>query len=494
MDAYTDKRVVDFKVTFGLIDTTAASDATPTATSQADVSQIVQITDSDTSMSAKLSTLEDGYFLLDGNSTLIPSDITDIHTGWWSSNLSDSEGIINEMLTFAFSNTHDSIGFTIDFDDKGGEYPTEFTVKTYSGETLLETKSITNDNVHCVVDMPTENYDKAEINFTKTSNPYRRIRVATVTFGIIQYFNKANIKEAVLLREVHYDSISTSDFDLTFDNTDRAYNMVNPTGLYNYLQQAQALNVEIGVGQTKDSLEWEYLGTYYYVGSESSDGNMTATINAQDLIKLLENTKYSGYVDSTDTIENVLSTVLATTGLNITTVVPEDVQGIVIYKRLPKDNVRNLIYMIANAGMCAAYIDRQNRLVFTKLTEGMATDILTADRMAEYPIIAGPEYKNGATITINDLLYDYGGDYKIEANNCLVHPDNAITYLAWLVNVSQVFKYTVENRGNPKRDIADTIKIYDYFGENGNAVITKSKLVYDGGLSEEIEAIGRRVK
>ena len=39
-----------------------------------------------------------------------------------------------------------------------------------------------------------------------------------------------------------------TSYQVTIENIDRKYNMINPQGIYKFLQQGQGLNVEIGVG------------------------------------------------------------------------------------------------------------------------------------------------------------------------------------------------------------------------------------------------------
>ncbi len=50
--------------------------------------------------------------------------------------------------------------------------------------------------------------------------------------------------------------------------------------------------------------------------------------------------------------------------------------------------------------------------------------------------------------------------------------------------------YPVSEIGNPSRELIDTATITDAYGGTGNAVITKEKFTFDGGLVCEMEAVG----
>lgn len=50
--------------------------------------------------------------------------------------------------------------------------------------------------------------------------------------------------------------------------------------------------------------------------------------------------------------------------------------------------------------------------------------------------------------------------------------------------------YPVTEMGNPTRELIDTATITDAFGGTGDAIVTKEKYTYDGGLQCELEAVG----
>lgn len=80
-----------------------------------------------------------------------------------------------------------------------------------------------------------------------------------------------------------------------------------------------------------------------------------------------------------------------------------------------------------------------------------------------------------------------------QLKNQLILPEQAKTIAELLLKNAQAsFIYKLTGRGNPERDIADSVKIYDAYGENRNAIIRKQQLVFDGALKEDSEAVGGR--
>ena len=51
------------------------------------------------------------------------------------------------------------------------------------------------------------------------------------------------------------------------------------------------------------------------------------------------------------------------------------------------------------------------------------------------------------------------------------------------------YEYNVSDRGNPAREIGDSISISDAYGSNATGILTHQTLVYTGGLNSEIRTV-----
>lgn len=577
-DAYTpysDERWSDFRVTFELIDVDAAEGAVPVATSEAAISQLQQTHNRITDMSNKIATLEHNFFVLD-DSFIFPNENDNGETGWWSDEISGSDGLFSkqQVLEFSFLETQSSVGFTIVFDNKSGEYASDFTVQVYdSNGTLIDEEKITgNSEVEYVCNMPVDGYSVVKILFLKTSLPYRHVRVCEVIFGIIQTFTKNNSTKLKLLYEISptMNNLPTDELSITIENADRKYNMINPKGIYKYLQEGQKMSVEFGIGSKKDSLEYINMGSFYFANASAEDDAMTAQITAYDKFYALDRGLYRRGTNETGTVSSIVNDIILDSGLNLSISVTEEVASRVIGKNIPIVTHREALRMVAQAARCSCYIDRNGVLTFKELVLSESIDTLNNNNLYQPAKVDVDEYINTVetkaislgiasrdaaeiftgTISIygtKEIWITYnaaqittttitGGtidsvDYYLYAcrmtitaaadvtltlkgnnidsyetlfsaqnlegnpesiitvDNPLIRADFAQDFAEWMLSTIQKrVSYSLSERANPAREIGDTIKIYDAYNENRDAIVIKEEYNFDGTLKGSTEA------
>jgi len=495
---YADARWADLQVQFRLVDNTAATDATPSAT-EADISQLAQTHDGIESMSARYATLETGGWPLDGTMEIMPNDTSGLQMGFWSV-ISGSDGIftIPPTLTFTFVENHSSIGFTVIFDDKADWYPKEFIISAYDvSDVLLGTQTVECTSARQIVEMPVENYRKVVLQFTKTRVAHQRVRVSEIIFGIVQYFDKSNIAGGSLLYELSptADNLPSNELTITIDNSDRKYNMINPNGVYAYLQQSQPLDIELGVGVSKYGIEYVNMGCFYFTESRAEDNAMTAEITAHDRFYSLDRSICRIGTTGTWTVSEAVAAVIADSGLPITTAIPSDIGLRTVNKCIPADTMhREALRLIAQAAMCTCYFNRDDELVFAEIATGTPVDTLHNDNMSTVAKITVSERINTVELTVQDKYADtetvytaanVGASETIQVwavDNSLAYDGNSVA--AWLLAMAQHrLVYEMHERGNPAREIMDTVTVYDAYGENRDAVITKEQYDFGDGLT-----------
>ena len=495
---YADERRVSAQAVYELISVTAADDATATASSEGPLSKLQQTHDKQVTMTHALVTNEPDSWVLDGKMKL-PNATDNGEAGWWGANMSDADGILSETLTATFTSDQSSKGFTIVFDDKSEEYATDFTLTTYdANDVVISTMHITdNTSSVCVIDLSSDNYRKVILSFNKTSNPYRYVRVCELVFGFLQYFKGNDIYSLEITHEIDptMQTLPAGKLVLTLNNLDRQYNILNPSGVYRFLQKGQGMNTQIGIGD--DNIN---TGRFYFAESKSSNGALTASVTAYDKIWALDKTKCNIGMTETWTVAAAVAAVLTNSGLDITTVIPSAIGARTINKCIPKDTThREAIRMIAQAGKCACYIDRIDRLVFFEPAIGTAVDNLDGGRMEDWPEITDTGLVNTVVITSRDEYADTENTYTatniqpdeepktLEIDNPLASGNDAAEWL--LSMVSMRYAYSVKDRGNPAREIGDSIQINDAYSENATAVLVAQKLEFDGGLESDIRAV-----
>lgn len=503
-DPYVDERSSDIKVTFEFIDVDAADSAIPTSSGECVISRLAQSHNKIVAMTKKLATLEPNYCDLDG-SYIFPDEADNGEVGWWSDVISGSDGTFldNPYIQFSFTADQTSAGFTIVFDDRANEYCSEFTVEVFnSTDVLINEMDVTGNksNVY-VVNLPVENYRKVRITFTKTANPYRRVRVCEFVFGFIQIFTKNDVKNLSVVFEtvLSGETLPTNQMIMTIDNVDRRYNILNPAGIYKYLQLGQGFNVQIGVGPA-NNVEMVNMGKFYFAKASAEDSSMTAQISAYDKLYFLTETKCRIGTTGTWTVADAVAAVIADSGLNITTIINATVGARSIGKAIPQESShREALRLIAQAGRCSCYFNRNDELVFGEITETDPVDILDNDNMYSPVKVTDTGRINTVEVTVRDEYADTVTVYT--ANNVIpgeiVLSKNINNPLAtqatadWLLlTLGKRYNYEASERGNPAREFGDTITIYDAYGENRDAIVIREQYAFNGKLGVSTVARG----
>lgn len=294
------------KAQFELIDVDAAELSTASAnTAAVSFTDLAQVTDKITENTRKLADLEQDLWLLDGSFSLPTKNESNGETGYWSNVLSDENGNIDVLLTFTFDTLQSSKGFTVIFDTKTQEIASDFSIFAYNDDTLINSASITNNaDVVRIVECQADGYNKIELQFTKTAKPFRRIRLTEFVFGFLQEFKADKIVsiKAIYETSLYMETMPTNKLEFTVDNTDRAYNVLNPTGVYAFLQNGQGINASITINGDTVSL-----GRFYFNNATANNNALTATIVGYDPIYSLDQTTYAYVADNLTRVEYIQS-------------------------------------------------------------------------------------------------------------------------------------------------------------------------------------------
>lgn len=489
-DAYSDVRRVDISISFNLVDLDANGNATASATLGEEQSALSDLLVEDNHATGKWLTLEPDLWKLDGSWSPLPDDQT---FAFWSSVLSDADGVFatGPTVTLTLSASASSVGFTLRFDDLAQCWPSEFAVNAYTGDTLLASQTVENQVALCTVDMPVEGYDKVVFTFLKTNEPYRRIRLYEVLFGIVQQFDKDTIVTATFEEGASLlcDSIPSRELEFTFDNSDYAYNLVNPDGIYKYLQDGQEIKSALRInGESVD------MGTYYFTKAEATDGTLTATITANDKVYAWDSDICGTGEEGTWTLEEAVATVL---GEDVAVRISEEAKERIVYKCIPTDtSKREALRLLAQAGRCSCWIDRTGTVVLQAMDLGTSVDVLDSDNMESMDGVSVSELVDCIKLTVtNDFAeteetYTSGDGSNVESYaNCCAKEGQAVA--DWLLAVAQRrLAFECSNRGNPAVEIGDTITVYNAYDQSQLAAVEELELVYDGGLEATTKALG----
>ena len=497
---YSSTRQVELSFTFGVIAPDAAELAQPSSSEQSIVSQISQTVDGIEHMSGKYTSLETNMWILDSTMELYPGS----QVGWQSALISDNDKAFasNPWLEFNFAENQDSYGFTLIFDKtQPDNYPKHIVTTTYNADNAqISTITTQPNNYMHIINLPTQDYRRVHFEFTDTNIPNRRVRICGVKFGIEYAYNKTNIKSVKVRQSVNpwAENLASAEIEATIDNSDRLYNIINPDGLYAYLQDGQYMEWQMTINGEPINM-----GRSYFTNSESTDGGLTASITFNDHLFVLDDIPYNGGTTGTWTLAAAISDILTASGTGITAVFDGSLGSTIIRRCIPQNtSTREALRLCAQAAMCTCFIDRQNILHFFAPDVAVASgEEWTRDVQQEDAQVKVGELYNVVQLTVNneyssssELVYTAknvaADDFEriYEVSNPLVNDGNAVSQ--WILEwIQRRVSYEVTTRGNPALDLLDTVQIDDIYGINGNAILTQLDYTYDGGLECSATAI-----
>jgi hypothetical protein len=241
------------------------------------------------------------------------------------------------------------------------------------------------------------------------------------------------------------------------------------------------------------------MGEYYFTGATAEDNALTARITAHDKIYALDGKIYQGPPSESWAFNQAVSAVLAFGEVNLNYYMTGDIASRQISGTLP-DNIscRETLRLLTQAARCSCYIGRDGVLRFFDPHETQeVVDVLDFDNMSAMPKISVDEKINVVELKVGENIYtasNLGIDETVRVasyDNPLVLDENGSLTAAWLLALRQRrFLYKVLERGNPARDVSDSVVIHDPYGGIRAAVVTLQKYNFDGGLKCEVEAIG----
>lgn len=360
------------EVSLDIADPDSLADATATdngATYISNTSEVVSVVDPSVKPYA---TLEQNMWLLDGSRRNIP--ISDYKDGGYigdvMSNVNGYFATKLSTLTINFTKVHTQVipGITIMWGTAYNEYAVNFTVTAYNGDTMIAEKAVRgNKSVRSIVALDISNYDRIVIRVSKWCLPNRRVRIDEVFVGWHKVYSKTELMSYSHSQSV--DPISTSlpkmEIQFSIDNSDGSYNPYNLSGLSKYLTERQEIAVRYGLKLNDNTVEWIKGGTFYLSEWYAKQNGLTADFVARDSLEFM----LADYKDNITAINerslyDLAIQVLEAANLplnkdgSVRWMVHDSLKGIKTRSPLPNDTIANCLQLIANAGRCVVYPDR----------------------------------------------------------------------------------------------------------------------------------------
>ena len=353
------------RITFGNVDTTAATDGEWESNGAASISEFETV-DYAYQYGDTYAALELNRWALDGKTLIVPTG-EDVQDGFISSLMSDAEGNFSTppVITREFSLKHIFPGLTLTFDTRQQEWPLEVTADFYLNGEVVDTQTVSITSVQTTISTTATEVDKVTITFDRCL-PYRRPRLENVLYGLnVQFVNK----DIVSTQQKHdVDPLSrrlpTETMQFTILDYEHKYDPDNPAGIYAYVDKNSPIEIQFGYELPDGSVEWLKPDNYVLNAKPSAQNNQ-ATFNGTGLIGSLTGTFYKSKLGS-KSLYNMAEEVLLDAGLTLTEQganpweIDEALKDMFTTAALPIDTHMNCLQLIAHAACCRLYTDDDN--------------------------------------------------------------------------------------------------------------------------------------
>lgn len=301
-------------------------------------------------------TAEQDFSHVDGTMYFLPKE--DEGYSYYNNGIVTEDLIGAVYISFGGVVGLDIKGLTIDF---GEYYPTNFTIETDAG-----IKSYTNDKQLFVTEDSFDGTSFVIIRPSTMINGQGRLRINEMIFGIANTFTNDKVVSCGLKEYVSpiTETIPSLDISLTIENQDLYYSPDNPESAIAYMEIGQELKVTFGYDVTGDGdIEWLAETTGYLNTWSAND--VQAQFTATDRFYQLSDTYYGGiYRPNGITLYDLAVEVLEAAGItdNREYYLDPYLKKITVYNPIPAVKYSEALQIIANAGRCALYEDRSNKI------------------------------------------------------------------------------------------------------------------------------------
>jgi hypothetical protein len=380
-------------------------------------------------------TLEQNQWLLDGNRRHL--DLTHIGpVGYWSESIADDVGEFNPplLLDIQLDDVGKLPGITIRWAPSYKEYASDFTVRVFDGQNVAHEEIVTgNKDVETGLYLDVERCDRVEIEITKWCLPRRRARMTHVFLGLLRVYDKSALTMLEHSHEISPVSATLPRHSVKFDidNTLEEYNPQNPLGISKYLAERQEVRLRYGY-IFDEEMEWIDGGLFHLSEWGGAQSGITATFEAKDVLGGLTDKYHKGmYRPSGINLYDLALEVLDEVELPNGFYLDDSLKDVYTVAPLPVASVAECLQLIAGAGTCVLYCDRQGVLRIEPAPE--APPISTGRRTGTF--VAGQTF----FLPLDTSMEWYG----ITRSNSYSNPEVHLTPILANVTVT-TSKYSVK--------------------------------------------------
>lgn len=393
------------RVRLEVLDNDAWLDNTKQVSSEALLSRTEQLTNRVRETPGAYATLEPGRWKLDGSFVIPPrpEEMLDVEIGWWSEVLCDAAGVFDppQAISITCGHLYNAAGITVTFDPAANEYAADFVITAYdaNGNIIHREEVVGNTNSKYLLDRNISQFKRVELIITRWCNGYRRARVVEIDFGIIEDYGEDNLLDLSLINESDPSAATVPLGELRFslDNSDRRFVILNPTGIYYFLQRRQKVTVELGV-EVNGVMEYVKGGTYYLKEWKSDHEMLSASFVARDRIDLLTDIYRRGTLEVVSAYE-LAEDILIDAGIEDYSIDPA-LQAVELIGCVPLVSHRDALQLVAQAARAVVRMGVDGCLYIERLAAGEPVAIIDLDNAYSTPEITLDELVTAVTVDV----------------------------------------------------------------------------------------------
>ena len=508
----------DVEVALDIADPDALAGVESSDNGSAYISDTPEVTSEVDTPTISYGTLEQNIWVLNDTRKSIP-DSNYKDGGYVGDVLSNAEGAFNikiPTITLEFKEvfTHIIPGVTITWGTAYGEYATHFIVTAYNGDTIVATKEIyDNDKVISVVTLDIVNYNRITIQVLRWCLPNHRARVDEIFVGWHHIYSKSKLISYTHKQTV--DPISTAlpkaEIKFAIDNSDGAYNPYNLNGLSKYLMERQKVQTRYGLKLDGNTMEWINGGTFYLSEWYAKQNGLTADFAARDVLEFMS-AHYKDTVSKVTqrTLSSLANEVLTMANLPLTDTGERNwelnfgrLSSISTNAPIPDDTIANCLQLIANAGRCVLYVDRNGKLHIEPIGETNDEYVMTSFNTYSKPEISlskslkavvvkcytYTDGEKGIESSTKDVTISIGTDGEIITidNPLITSEDMAQDVGEWVGNyLKNRMTLKADMRADVRLDALDKITNEHEYGSN-NVCVTDVEYKFNGAFRGNVE-------
>lgn len=315
-------------------------------------------------------TYEQNFFRADGE-MMFPPETWAMYQGAASADLIDPNVQNSAAITFTFDSNCDIRGLTLKFYDDA--IPLEFTVtngKVAGTHSYVYDPDDVDEHGNWWCESEFMDSDYITIIPTRLKGGTQRFRIQRILFGVGFYFSDKDLLSTSFTNTVSHlsDKLPSKTFSFTIDNTSRKFSADDPHSFVHFLQEQQEVDFDYGRELPDGTIE-TIKGGKTYLKTWTTD-EQKATFTSVGYIEFMDSTYYKGQIYPVYyTLYDIAEMVFQDAGITNYSI-DECLLEHLAHNPLPVEKHKNLLQLIANAGRCIFYEDRDGTFTIAPSLEG----------------------------------------------------------------------------------------------------------------------------